>query len=360
MRRVCMLEIGEAKGHDVWIDKTTLETALECAQKFTEGLKVKFRHGKTGEYQSVLEETFGVLKDYAIEGSKLVADLWLLESLDDQIKAKAFEMAEKMANQFGLSIDFKGTTKKIENKKFLRCTSLNSTDLTDKPAATSGLFSMNDTIKYEAGTSGKHAKDCDCAECKSSHKFEELSSGLKALTELVGKLAEKVAPPAAAAAPVASGALEYTDKDGKTIKLSGQDIATRLEAADKMVADAKLSVEKTERAALVKSIVADGRVVFNPETNLAYKLEELEKLDSNFLRFAAKNSPVILAQARATYTQTGDGPTDPSKFTRKFTAKDGTTQQVPLKGEELLTAEFEQSFPSLNAAIAQQNRNLGN
>jgi hypothetical protein len=358
MRRVCMLEVGEAKGHDVWIDKRTLETALECAKKFTEGLKVKFRHGKTGEYQNVLEETFGLLKDYAIEGSKVVADLWLLESLDDKIKAKAFEMAEKMANQFGLSIVFKGTNEKIGGKNFLRCTALESTDLTDKPAATSGLFSMSKPIKYEAGESGKHSKDCLCGECESAahgKKMESLETGLKALTDLVTGLAAKISA-APAASTAATGALEYTDKDGKTIKLSGQDIATRLEAADKMVSDAKASVEKAERAALVAGIVREGRIVTNPETNVAYKMEELAKLDVSFLKFAAKNAPILLTQARATYTQTGGGPaSNPQAFTKKVRNEKGELVDVALSGTELTEAAWESKYGDIDAMIAKAN-----
>ncbi len=351
LKGVCMLEIGEARGHDIWIDQTTLETALECANKFSKGLKVKFRHSKAGEYQSVLEEAFGTLKNCVIKGAKLIGDLHLLKALDEKIKEKAFEMAEDMADQFGLSIDFKGTTKTIEGKKFLRCTSLNSTDLTDKPAATSGLFSMND-IKYEAGTSGKHAKDCKCSDCTRDGKMEELAAGLKSLTELVGKLAEKATT--VPTPPAASGSLEYRDKDGKTQQLSAEAIVARLEAADKLVTDAKAAVEKNERKTLVQAILREGRVVMNPDTGVAYKLEELEKLDVGYLKFAAKNAPVVPTQARLTYTSTGDGPMPTTKFTRKD--KDG--KDVPLKGEELLAAEFETAFPSLNAAIAAQNHNL--
>ena len=356
---VSVVEIGEAKGHDVWIDSKTLGTVLDASKKFSEGLKVKFRHGKSGEYQNVLEETFGLLKDFVIDGNKVRADLHLLDSLSADIRRKAFEMAEKMANQFGLSIVFKGTNEKIDGKSYLRCTALESTDLTDKPAATSGLFSMNEAIKYESGTTGKHAKDCSCGECESkssAKKMESLEAGLKTLTDLVSGLAAKITP-----APATTvGSLEYKDKDGKTVQLSAEAILTRLEAADKFVADAKVSVEKAERAELVGKIVRDGKVLYK-EDNVAYSMEELQTLDLGFLKFAAKNAASVPTQARATYTSTGGGPAaDVKNFTKKIRKDDGTFQEVPLKGDELLAAEFESAFPSLQAAISAQNHNLGN
>ena len=35
-------------------------------------------------------------------------------------------------------------------------------------------------------------------------------------------------------------------------------------------------------------------------------------------------------------------------------------ETIELKGDELLAAEFESAFPSLQAAISAQNHNLGN
>jgi len=363
IRGVSVIEVGEAKGHGLWIDSKTLQTVKDCAAKFAEGLKVKFRHGKSGEYQNVLEETFGLLKDFVIDGNKLRADLHLLESLSTEMRSKMFEMADKMASQFGLSIVFKGANEAIDGKSYLRCTALESTDLTDKPAATSGLFSMPHTIKYESGESGKHHKDCLCGECESgkqAKKMEEFSAGLKTLTDLVGQLSAKISDTPAASVPATPGALEYKDKDGKTIQLSAEAILTRLEAADQFLADAKLSVQKAERSNLVEKIVRDGKVLFKDD-GVAYKMEELQTLDLGFLKFAAKNAASVPTQARATYTSTGGGPAaDVKNFTKKVRGADGQLKEVPLKGEELLAAEFETAFPSLNAAIEAQHNHLGN
>ncbi len=361
IRGVCVVETGEAKGHNVWVDSQTLQTVLDAGKKFAEGLKVKFRHGKSGEYQNVLEETFGLLKNFCIEGSKVRADLYLLESLPADIRSKAFEMAEKMANQFGLSIVFKGTNEKIGGRDYLRCTALESTDLTDKPAATSGLFSMSEkSIKYENGKDGGHAKDCQCAECESksaNHKMESLSADLKALTDLVTGLAEKMGKTAPAAPAVT--ALEYKDKEGKTIQLSAEAIVTRLEAADKAVADAKKSTEASERKSLIDGIVRDGRVILKDD-GVAYKFEELSGLPMDFLKFAAKNAPVIPTQARATYTGTTTPPDTTKKFTKNVSDGKGGSKEIALAGEELAAAAWETKYGDIDAMIAKHNHNLSN
>lgn len=333
---VSAITVGVAKGHEVYIDRTTLETVKQVASEFSEGIKVKFRHGKTGEFQSVLEETVGLLKNFVIDGDKVRGDLHLLKSLAADVKEKAFEMAETMPSQFGLSIVFCGVNETIDGKKFLRCHELQSIDLTDKPAANpDGLFSMSKEIKYESGTTGKHSKDCLCGECESKGKdksLSELSGEITSLAAIVAGLVKKLD------ATPATGAL--TAKDGKTI--SADDILVRLEAADKFVADAKKSVEASERATVIGQLSAEGRVVMNPETNVAYKLEELQALPLPLLKFAAKNSQVIPTAAKGIFTSTGKGPDE------KFLGHDGK----PLTGSALTTASWEADYGDLEKMIA--------
>ena len=332
---VSAITVGVAKGHEVYIDRATLETVKQVASEFSEGIKVKFRHGKTGEFQSVLEETVGLLKNFVIDGDKVRGDLHLLKSLAPEVKEKAFEMAETMPSQFGLSIVFCGVNETIGGKKFLRCHELQSIDLTDKPAANpDGLFSMSKEIKYETGTSGKHSKDCLCGECETKGKeksFAELSGEIASLAAIVTGLVKRLD-----AAP-AVGAL--TAKDGKSI--SADDILVRLEAADKFVADAKKTVEASERATVIGQLSAEGRVVMNPETNVAYKLEELQKLDLPLLKFAAKNSPVLPTVAKSVFTSAGNGPD------KTFVDASGKK----LTGSALTSASWEADYGDLEKMI---------
>ena len=71
---VYILSQGEAKGHDLWIDKTSIEQAFELMKKAPNGVKVKMNHG------SGLDAVVGFARNPRIEGDKLKADLHLLKS----------------------------------------------------------------------------------------------------------------------------------------------------------------------------------------------------------------------------------------------------------------------------------------
>ena len=361
---VCVIKIGEAKGHGVFVDHRTLETAIQSAEKHSEGVKVMYRHDNSGEYQNVLEDTFGLIRNFSIEGDKLRGDLHLLKSLPKEIKEKAFEMAERMPSQFGLSIKFRGVNEDIGGKPFLRCKEIQSIDLTTKPAATDGLFSMK-TIKYESGDSGKHAKDCECSECErreKDKKYEDLSAAVQSLTATVTKLSEKLdaspakVTPAPVVTQVSTTALEFTDAEGKVSKLEASDIFKRLEAADRFVAEAKKSVETTERTAVINKLIGEGRVVFKDD-GVAYKLEELQSLSLDFIKFAARNSQVLPTAAKATYSGTTSGPgNDVPNFTKTVIGADGAKKVVPLVGDELTSAAWEAKYGDIDKMVAESTR----
>ena len=330
---VSVVTEGEAKGWGIKIDHKTLETVLSCAKEFSSGVKVKFRHKMTGEFQSVVDEVAGVLKNFSIDGNKLRADFHFLKSLPAETKEKVFEMAEVMPDQFGFSIVFSGVSEEKNGHKFARCSDLLSTDLSDNPAANpDGLFEqkpMSKEIKYEAGDKGKHSKDCECDSCSKSMSSDEIMQAFSALTTTVTALAAKVeAKPTIAA---------LTAKDGKT--LSADDIMVRLEAADKFVADARKSVETAERSSIIKQLSAEGRVIYG-EDNVAMKLEELEKMELPMLKFAARNSQIIPTIARSVFTGTGKGPQDHKGIDGK-----------PLKGSELTSKAWESDYGDLNKML---------
>lgn len=138
IRGVSVITVGEAKGHGVFADKTTLSTVKAAADQFSAGVKVKINH-RTG-----VEAIVGFLKNFRIEGDQLRADLHLLRTAPDF--ARILELAATIPDTFGLSISFSGTREKIGDQEFARCTELYSVDIVDEPAANpSGLFSKVDT-----------------------------------------------------------------------------------------------------------------------------------------------------------------------------------------------------------------------
>lgn len=158
---VSVMTIGDAKGHNMLIDETTLKQALSVAQEHKDGIKVKFG----GDHKAGVSDVNGTLKAFRIEGDQLKADLHLLKS--DVRNAKVIEMAQTMPDEFGLSMVFSGDhvyskdgkaiskvneeeaeLRKLETK-ISRCHEIYSVDLVSDPAANpNGLFNkQNQTMK---------------------------------------------------------------------------------------------------------------------------------------------------------------------------------------------------------------------
>ena len=129
---VSILEVGEAKGHDLFVDKTSLETALKLMGSAKNGVKVKMNHG------SGLDAVVGFARNPRIEGNKLVADLRLLRNSPHYGLIK--EMASEAPDQFGVSLAFVNESETIDGKDYIRPQSIASADLVSSPAATNGLF----------------------------------------------------------------------------------------------------------------------------------------------------------------------------------------------------------------------------
>jgi hypothetical protein len=138
---VSVISVGEAKGHGLFVDATTLEQVKLAAEAHEDGVKVKTDHW------SGFNGIVGLIKNFSIDGEKLRGDLHLLEN--HEAREKVLEMAEKMPSQFGISISFSGEAeaKEVEadgvtrEMKFARCEALEACDLVDSPAANKdGLF----------------------------------------------------------------------------------------------------------------------------------------------------------------------------------------------------------------------------
>jgi hypothetical protein len=129
---VSILEVGEAKGHDLFVDKVSLQTALKLMKGARNGVKVKMNHG------SGLEAVVGFARNPRIDGDKLVADLRLLRNSPHYGLIK--EMASEAPDQFGVSLAFVNESETINGKDYIRPKSIASADLVSSPAATNGLF----------------------------------------------------------------------------------------------------------------------------------------------------------------------------------------------------------------------------
>lgn len=288
---VSVIKEGVAKGHNLWIDSKSLASVLQVASEFSNGVKVKLKHRSDGVHPSVVDDVCGTLRHFSIDDKNVRADFHLFKSFAG--REKIFEMAETIPDQFGFSIAFSGVAEEMGGKKFSRCQELQSIDLSDNPAANpDGLFSE------------KHKDDCDCDDCKKSKTKsmsstaptnEELALSIKTLTDLVTGLSTKISTPT----PVTT--LSYTDKDGKVVQLSAEQIQTALSTTNQLVADSKKTLDDTLKRSIITQMSSEGRVAINPSTKKAFTLVELNALPVESLQFAAVNSAVIPLEAKAVY-----------------------------------------------------------
>jgi hypothetical protein len=124
---VSVITTGPAKGHGLIVDAETLAQVVQCSK--ARAVKVKMLHN------SDLSQVIGTLKNFRVDGDKVLADLHLLASAP--ARDFVLEIARTMPTAFGLSISFEGAP----DGNLARCSRLLSVDLVDEPAANpDGLF----------------------------------------------------------------------------------------------------------------------------------------------------------------------------------------------------------------------------
>ncbi len=244
---VSVITLGAARGHGLSIDSTTLEQVRDCAATYKGGVKVKVDHdGGAGDIA-------GFLTGFRVEGQKLLADLQLLAASPH--RAYVLELASKIPDTFGLSINFSGVPEVRDGKRFARCAEIYSVDLVDEPAANpSGLFS-------EGGDQPKTTEPISKMEdVKKEDPIAALSAALAAFGARVSALEAVIAAPKqdekkdeAMAALVAKTVLaQFTSQFGEPTKPAAQVEAKQPEAKafNAIVAD-RLASAKCSKAAAI-------------------------------------------------------------------------------------------------------------
>ncbi len=168
---VSVISVGEAKGHGLFVDATTLQEVKACAESYAGGVKVNLDHG------AGIKDIVGFCDNFRIVGDKLIADLNLLQNAEK--RAYVLEIAEKLPDTFGISIAFSGPVREINGKRFASCTELYSADLVQTPAANpTGLFSFQAVDKIS------HQMEDATIEIEPKEKEDEIS-----IADIVSRLA---------------------------------------------------------------------------------------------------------------------------------------------------------------------------
>ena len=198
LKNVSILTAGEAKGHNLLIDETSLQQALAVAQSMGR-IKVTNGHGA----QQVMD-ILGYVENFRIQGHRLLGDLTLLNSEKADYVA---DLAGLMPDQFGLSLTFSGVPEDRAGERFARVTEIYDVSVVTQPAANpAGMFSAFSRLPVD--TFSKPQMETPIVETKK----EELSAPapvaeIKTETPAPAPVEAPKAELAEAPAPVAPAAL---------------------------------------------------------------------------------------------------------------------------------------------------------
>jgi hypothetical protein len=129
---VSILTVGEAKGHNLLIDQTSLKQALAVALSMKR-IKVTMGHG--AEVSGIL----GYIDGFKIEGDRLMGDLTLFNTNEAQFVQ---HLANVLPEGFGLSLTFSGVPEQVAGDRFARVDEIYDISVVSTPAANpAGMFS---------------------------------------------------------------------------------------------------------------------------------------------------------------------------------------------------------------------------
>ena len=129
---VSILTVGEAKGHDLLIDQTSLEQALAVAQTMKR-IKVTMGHG------AQVDGILGYIDSFVIKGDRLMGDLTLFSTTQAQFVQ---HLAKELPEGFGLSLTFSGVPAEVGGSRYARVSEIYDISVVSSPAANpAGMFS---------------------------------------------------------------------------------------------------------------------------------------------------------------------------------------------------------------------------
>ncbi len=130
---------------------------------------------------------------------------------------------------------------------------------------------------------------------------ETLKADIATLKETVATLATAVKTLADKPAPQPITSL-FAKVDDKDVAITGEMIhglLTKFDGLTNELALSKAAVITGERASIIAKMDNEGRAPIDPATGVAYKSEDLAKLDLPLLKVLAANSPVVPLSSRA-------------------------------------------------------------
>jgi hypothetical protein len=159
IKDVVLCQVGEAKGHELFIDQVFINNVVTFGNENQAGIKARFGHPNI--CSTALGSYLGRFRNFRLVEDKAIADLYLDKSSQISPKGNLYEyiftLAESNPEMFGASIAFKmGKVntklesvdgKKVE-RRYATILGLFAADLVDDPAATDGLFGAELAVAF--------------------------------------------------------------------------------------------------------------------------------------------------------------------------------------------------------------------
>jgi len=275
---VSIISIGEAKGHGLYVDETTLMQVKECAETYKGGVKVNLDHG------AGIKDIVGFVNNFRIVGKQLLGDLNLLET--SPMRDYVMEISSKLPDTFGISIAFTGPIREVEGLAFASCTELYSADLVQTPAANAtGLFSFTAKQVDKFSKQMTDPENTEAPEGEVEVTIAELAKRMEALELSFGAMKTQME----AMLP----AEEKMEKDGK------EEMAAELSVISKLEAKLDSIISNFGAAPVKASVIAEEKAVekFDLKSVIVQKTEELGSR-TEAIRFAMRNHREAYIEAR--------------------------------------------------------------
>ena len=108
---VIMCQVGEAKGHKMWLEQEFIDDVVAYASKHHARIGMKARFGHPSMSNETLGTEMGRFKNFRVDGEKAIADLHLLDAANDSpthpgMKDWMLNMAKEDPNAIMCSIVF--------------------------------------------------------------------------------------------------------------------------------------------------------------------------------------------------------------------------------------------------------------
>ena len=300
MSDVSLIQIGEAKGHGMWIDEESLATAIDV---LGENLPAYVTHEGAVESDRILKEV-GVFSSFYVEGGKLKAETFtaLSSFREDEPERyrRLFDLAEAMPDAFGLSLVFEAdlvwvTTEgdevplesgrpenAVRDFPAVRFKSIRSADFVDAPAANEGgLFSSTAKTKEEP-TMSEEKQDTQ----------EEITLEEEVLEEVaLDEQPAEVEEVAEEGDPVAELTAKLEELTAKV-----EDQAAMIEELTSALSDSQSTNEKLSALVKGEEALSEGDGELTPKPSLVEQFQTLTGADQH--AFWLKNRTDILRNAR--------------------------------------------------------------